>query len=571
MHYQYIRYSMVLLASATTATIVGLYALRYRRVPGGASFIILMFSGVVWSLANGLEMAGTDLRTKLVWANVQYLSYSLIPSVWLRLSMEYTGRGHVLTRRRLALLSVEPLLTVAFAWSNPLHGWIHRNVYLDTSGSFSVIAKTYGPWYWLHAAYTSVLIAISIFLLVRSARRAPPLYRKQTLMLLIGLMLPLVCNVSYVLGLRPLRFDVAPAVFSVAGLPVAWALFRYRLLDIVPVARDTVVEGMSDGVIVIDARQRIVDLNPAAQHILGHSAALPIGRHAEEVFGAWPEAWQFLNSDGSTHLESAFGSSEAQCSYELHLSPLADQRGRAMGQLLVLHDVTERRRAQAQLLQQQRALATLEEQERLARELHDSIGQVLGYVNMQTQAVRDLLARNQPQEADACLIRLAAVTQDAHADVREYILSLKAAVSLEQGFFPTLAQYLQRFERNYAIHTECDTPGTWSECTPEPAVQVQLLRIIQEALTNVRKHSGAQRVHLVISIQGAQAQISIEDDGRGFDLERIEQGSETGFGLRIMRERAEAVGGSLQVHSTPGQGTRVSAQIPLRSEGLCST
>jgi PAS domain S-box-containing protein len=565
MHYQYIRYSIVLLVSATTAAIVGLYALRYRRVAGGASFIILALSGTVWPLANALEMAGTDLPTKLFWANVQYICYVLIPVVWLRLAMEYAGRGHLLTRRRLALLSIEPLLTVVLVWTNSLHGWIRRDVHLDSNGLFPIIAKTYGPWFWLNAIYAWILIGICIFVLLRPVRHAPRLYRRQTSLLLGGLMLPLVCNVLYVLGLSPFpRFDVTPALFSVTGIVVAWALFRYRLLDIVPVARDIVIEGMGDGVIVLDAHQRIVDLNPAAQRILACSAAVAIGSHAGQTFREWPEALQFLNSAGTTALGSTFGPHGKQRNYELHLSPLADLRGHIMGQLMVLRDVTEREHAQAQLLQQQRALAILEERERLARELHDSIGQVLGYVAMQTQAARDLLARNQPQQADTYLARLATVAQDAHADIREYILSLKATTSLEQGLLPTLRQYLQRFERNYGIRTQCDIPAESSSCPLEPAAQVQLLRIVQEALTNVRKHSRAQHVRLVMSAQEAQAKLTITDDGQGFDLELAGQSSEGKLGLRIMRERAEAAGGRLDICSAPGQGTQVSVWIPLQ-------
>jgi len=151
--------------------------------------------------------------------------------------------------------------------------------------------------------------------------------------------------------------------------------------------------------------------------------------------------------------------------------------------------------------------------------------------------------------------------------VREYISSLKAATSLEQGLFLALTAYLRRFEQNYGIHTEVVAPHGLSEDALAPAAKVQLLRIIQEALANVRKHALAARARVVLSPQVDQWQVMIEDDGQGFDATQTSDRDEAGFGLRIMRERAEEVGGSLQVHSTPGQGTQVIVQLPLRKEG----
>jgi len=562
MHFQYIPYIWVLLVSAIVTAALGIYAWRRRTVPGGTPFVILMLVTVVWSLANALEMAGTDLPTKLFWANVQYLCYGAIPVAWLALTLQCTGRGEWLTRRNLALLSIEPLITVVLAWTNELHSLMRRNVHLDTAGPFPVIGKTFGPWFWVHAAYTYLLLLLAIYFLIKALQRASPLHRGQTLVLLIGTLLPLIWNALYNFGLSPIpRHDVAPAVLSLSGGVVAWGLFRYRLFDIVPVACATVIEGIDDGVIVLDVRNRIVDLNPAAQRILGYRASQAIGQPAAEVFSAWPALLELCRGGTVPHTESVLGTGDAQQYYDLHVSLLTDRRGRRTGQVIVLHDITERRRAQAQLLQQQRALAVLEERERLARELHDSLGQVMGYVNAQAQAVRELLSSGQMAVADAHLARLA---QDAHTDIRESIFSLRVVVAPERGFLPALEQYLRRFEQNYGIHTELILPDELAEGAFEPAVEVQLLRIIQEALTNVRKHADVRSVRVIFAVHADQAQVVVEDDGRGFDPARLPTDDERKFGLRFMRERAEEVAGSLQVRSTPGQGTKVIVQVPLR-------
>jgi signal transduction histidine kinase len=223
-------------------------------------------------------------------------------------------------------------------------------------------------------------------------------------------------------------------------------------------------------------------------------------------------------------------------------------------------------KAQAQLLERQRALAMLSERERLARELHDDLGQVLGYVKMQAQAARDRLAQDQKAAADSDLAQLVAVAQDAHADVREYILGAKSAAPTQPGFLPVLRQYLHRFSEHYALRTELIAPPDWMDDVLEPTVEAQLLRIIQEALTNARKHAHALCVQISIVLEESQAQIIVQDDGVGFDPRLLATAEGLKYGLGFMRERAEEVGGSVEIHSAPGAGTRVIICVPRRKD-----
>jgi signal transduction histidine kinase len=244
----------------------------------------------------------------------------------------------------------------------------------------------------------------------------------------------------------------------------------------------------------------------------------------------------------------------------VHGAPLPDRRG----QVIVFNEITELKRAQALLFQHQRSLATLEERDRIARELHDSLGQVLGYVNVQAQAIRELLAHGETATADAHLAQLANVAKDAHTDVREYILCVRTAVSPERGFVSALQQYLQRFSQNYGIRTELNGPEALKARGLQPTTEVQLLRIVQEALSNVRKHSSARAVRVNLTVDADQAEVVIEDDGRGFDPVQLAVGDRQHFGVGIMRERAEEIGGTLEVQSAPEQGTRVIVRVPLK-------
>jgi signal transduction histidine kinase len=354
----------------------------------------------------------------------------------------------------------------------------------------------------------------------------------------------------------------------------AIALFGFRIFDPLPTARRTAVEQTREGMVVLDARERVASLNPAAASMLSISAVHARGRTLHELLPAFPDLCARLTDAGNPIAASGLQEKtpnvtdislgtgpEARC-YALDVSFLKDFRGLTIGRLLLLFDVTEQRRAQAQALEQQRTLAVIRERERLARELHDNLAQVLAFVNAQGQAVRRLLARGEIAAADEHVGRLVEVAREADTDIRESILGLRVALT-EQGLSRALATYLDQYEQRYGIHTELRRPEMLGDGAVEPLVEVQLLRIIQEALTNARKHSRARSVCVTFAAQDGCAQVTVQDDGCGFDPGEAFGDSAGRVGLRVMRERAEEIGGTLAVQSAPGEGTQVIVTAPL--------
>jgi signal transduction histidine kinase/DNA-binding NarL/FixJ family response regulator len=277
-------------------------------------------------------------------------------------------------------------------------------------------------------------------------------------------------------------------------------------------------------------------------------------------------------------LTAAFNTLAAQLGDLIHnlearVAARTEELDRANAQLRA--EIVEREQAQATVVEQQRTLAAFEERERLGRELHDGLGQVLGYINVQAQAAERLLDQGQAEAVQASLHQLAQAAREAHADVRGHILGLRAAdggaeaAKMRQDLGAVLGAYAQQFQARYGVATQLWLPEDLPTPLFAPGVEEQALRIVQEAMTNAGRHAQADKVEVIFSLVGDLVQIMVTDDGVGFDASRHvgtsaphTPGSALHFGLEIMRERAERVGGMLETRSAPGQGTRISATLP---------
>src|SRR5438876_1048754 len=294
MDWQFTPYVLPVIISAIITATLACSIWHRRSAPGGVAFCLLMLAVAEWSLGYALELASPDLPTTLFWDNIAWLGSVCAPTLWLAFALQYTGRARWLSRRIMALLVVEPLVTLLLVWTNPFHHLIENNFALDPHVPFSALVMDYGSWYWVNIVYSYLLLLFGTFLicaLIPALFRSAHLYRWQAGALLIAVLAPWVVNALTISGLSPFpkHLDLTPFAFTITGLAFGWSLWRYRLLDIVPVAREIVVESMSDAVIVVDEQDRIVDLNRAAQRLADSTASQAVGQAFTQVFSAWPQ------------------------------------------------------------------------------------------------------------------------------------------------------------------------------------------------------------------------------------------------------------------------------------------
>jgi signal transduction histidine kinase len=220
----------------------------------------------------------------------------------------------------------------------------------------------------------------------------------------------------------------------------------------------------------------------------------------------------------------------------------------------------------ARLENRLRELAVVEERERIARELHDGIAQVLGYVNTKSQAIDGYLAQGHVDEARVQVGELGAAARAVYVDVREAILGLRSPIEPGQGLGAAATAYARRVAADSPFSLDVDITAEVLDLRLDAEAEAQAYRIVQEALTNVRKHASAHRVRMSMAVAGDQLEVRIDDDGRGFGPQAT-TGDVARYGLRSMHERAAAIGATLEVRPGWRGGVVVVLRLPLAGHG----
>ena len=328
--------------AALLALVVAIIGVRRRAIPGATAFSLMMGAVFVWALTSGLGSAATAIDEKLFFAVAGYAGSTNVAPLFLLFALRYRKHSWKPTWWQLALLWLIPATTFGLALTYRWHGLIWTSFTAGPVLGSNTLIFAHGPWFFVSVAYYALLGVLAAFILGRAAWRAQRMFVRQTMTLLAGLLVPWIFSAIYILPISPFPgLDLPPIGFAITGLLVMRGMRRFQLLDVVPVARHFLVESMEDGVLVLDARDRVVDVNPTARALMG-SAAEVIGRPVDNVPGALGAAIAGLRERGADHMEISLPGNPGRY-IDIHLSPLVDRDGSASGKVLVIHDLSERR------------------------------------------------------------------------------------------------------------------------------------------------------------------------------------------------------------------------------------
>jgi len=340
MHFVASPYIITGLAIAAAFAVLFLYTLRYRNVSQEATPLALTLLLVsIWLAAYSLGLTSVDVETKLIWSKIEYIGITLMPLSLVTFAFFYSRNEKWSSPKRLALLAIIPLVTLILAWTNESHELIWRNIRIVDDNSITLMDKTYGPWFWIQGTYIYLLLLTSSILTVKTAFASS--HKKLAVAVTAGVLAPWICNVLYLFHVAPMPYlDLTPYAFAFTCVMLVLMLFRYKLLDILPIARSSIIDHMNDGLIILDAQDVIVDLNPVAQKVLGLSKLQAITK---------PLSQTTLSHTEQALTEIVIEANGKKQYFDIVNTPLSDSKGIFCGKVLLLRDITAHRKMESQL------------------------------------------------------------------------------------------------------------------------------------------------------------------------------------------------------------------------------
>ncbi len=287
-----------------------------------------------------------------------YLGVVATPVFYLLFVLRFTHSDKRFSSTHLYLLLAIPVISLLLQWTNEYHHLIYRSITMLKIEGLPVIQFERGPWYFVTALYSYAVIAAAFLLLLTSAFRTNPLLRHQYYPVFLASVIPWMASIYSELNFSSFRgLDLAPVSFGLSGILFAYSVFLFRFMDLIPVARSRLIENMSDGVLVLDAQGRIVDINPAMLKILKGKPASFIGKNISEIMDGWAEMrnviWENDNTRTELHLQN-----DPSRYMDLRMTPLYNRGGELSGRIIVFRDISDRKQVEKDLVRANERLHT---------------------------------------------------------------------------------------------------------------------------------------------------------------------------------------------------------------------
>ena len=278
-------FSIAYAIAGVLALLSAAIVMERKANPGNRQFALLMLSLSVWSFTSILEAGALSVAEKLTWAKWLYFSVVSISPLWLLFTAEYTNQKKFMSSPLRDLVWVIPIITLIMAFTNENHGLLWKEIYIPENAVNHIAVYVHGSWFPVHIGFSYLVLVIGTYWLMKALLNSPRKKRGQAMIIFISMIIAWVSNIIYVLGFSPVQgLDITTLSFTFIALVLTWMIFGNRLFDLILIARNALVDNMTDGVIVLDPDDRVIDINSAAIKLAGYKGPSPIGLSIWEMF-----------------------------------------------------------------------------------------------------------------------------------------------------------------------------------------------------------------------------------------------------------------------------------------------
>lgn len=574
-------YSITLLLFGIAAVIMSIIIFR-RSGEAVRQFAFISFGISIWSIAYAFELSSLDYFSMIFWLRLEYIGVAFLPAMWLQFIVKFIGKKHWLTITREIVIYIIPTITFIAVWTNDYHHLYYSNIKVITSGPFPLLSLSIGPWYIIHTIFFYTLLILGLVLLLNKFVSADKVYRQQNYVIVLAALIPWIVNITYLFDFRPLGYiDLTPYAFSITCLITSFGLIQLQLFDIIPVARDKIIEELHDGILVLDNMDRIVDINTRLKKIIltEYNKKISIG----ENFNLYFLENNDLVDKVKERLQTTYQLNVNGRCYEISINPLFEKNTIYSGVILILRDITERNKSDLILKRQSEELISLNQlkDKMFSIIAHDLRGPIINLKEIMSLFDQKIIT---DEELKSHLPLINADVK-ATASLLENLLFWSRTQLKGERVHPAIINLnlISIVQLNLLESQIKEKSLTITNKIPENTLvfadKNMIELVIRNLLSNAIKYCHPNNsITLMSSLNDEFYKTEITDTGIGINSENIDKlfgmnnystaGTNaergTGLGLLLCKEFIEKNGGKIWVNSELGKGSTFSFTLPIK-------
>jgi PAS domain S-box-containing protein len=593
MGYQFTILCYVRFFSGLLAILLAFFLWRRRRAQGALYLMIFEILAAIWAISDGMEAAALTIPQKIFWSQIAYVGITSSAVMFLMFSLSYTRNYTFSKNRILYLLLVIPLITVVLAFTGTHHKFLWSDIVLLPETRQAVYY--YGPWFWVNVTYQYSLIVIGIVILIAGAFRVYTIHRIQTWLLLLSVILPFAASILYIFKLMPVKgIDLTPIAFIFSGILIGFSLYRLDFFNIIPIAHRQTIDNLDDGIAVLDALDRVMNINPAFTKATGMAAGDITGKEIASVLSLFGLSLSDFSGQNDFKAEAGVEKGGDQKYFELKIQPVTDTSGRQVGRLIIIRDntlnkmildaVTESNLSRKrELVEKEKLIMDLDAYARMvAHDLKNPLGAVTSF----TYLIQDALKANKIADAAEMIDMLQGESNKMNRIIDDLLLlSRIRQEDIKIGPVDIKGIINEALNRQHNLiarkNAEIEMPETWPSVYGHSSwVEQVWINLINNAL----KYGGNPPEIKIGYTREAPSLVRfwIKDNGNGLppaslqklfnDFERLgnKDTDGTGLGLSIVKRLINKMGGVISVESTnkPGEGCTFSFSLMSEKKSM---